>query len=51
MSVEEIELIDQAAALRDESRAQYIRRVAVREARAELRKAAREQGVTAATAA
>lgn len=51
MSVEEIEAIDQAAAIRDESRAQFIRRVAVREARAELRRVQREQAVQAASAA
>ena len=42
MNAEEIETIDQAAAIRDESRAQFIRRVAVREARAELRRTQRE---------
>ena len=51
MNVEEIATIDRAAALREESRAQFIRRVAVREARAELRKADREHGDSAASAA
>lgn len=51
MSVEEITTVDAAAAIRAESRAQFIRRVAVREARAELRKREREQGSSAASAA
>lgn len=53
LSAEEMAAVDQAAALRDEKRAQYIRRVAVREARAELRRVERERqpDVVAAPAA
>lgn len=42
MSAEELTLIDEAAALRDESRSAYIARVAIREARADLRDAERK---------
>jgi uncharacterized protein (DUF1778 family) len=51
MSADEIAIVDRAAAIRDESRAAYIRRVAVREARAELRRANREHGDRAVSAA
>lgn len=40
----EMEVIDRAAALRQESRAGYIRRVAVREAKADLRRAKGKRG-------
>lgn len=51
MTAEEIATVDRAAAIRTESRAQFIRRVAVREARAELRRLAREAETGAAPAA
>lgn len=43
LSAEEMATVDKAAAIRDERRAQFIRRVAVREARAELRRIERER--------
>ena len=42
MSAEELDVVDAAAALRDESRSAYIARVAIREARADLREAERK---------
>jgi len=51
MHPEEVATIDQAAGIRSESRAQFIRRVAIREARAELRRIQREQDTSAASAA
>jgi len=43
MTREELALLDQAAALRDESRSAYLARVGLREARADLRDAERKQ--------
>jgi len=43
MSDEELAVLDAAAGLRDESRSAYIARVALREARADLRDAERKQ--------
>lgn len=48
MTAEERRLIDDAAALRGESRSAYIARVSLREARADLRDAERKQQDTAA---
>lgn len=47
MALDEIELVDKAAALRTESRAGYIRRVIVREANADIREAERKSQAVA----
>jgi uncharacterized protein (DUF1778 family) len=43
MEPQDIDMIDRAAALRDEARAAYMRRVILREAGADLREAERKQ--------
>jgi uncharacterized protein (DUF1778 family) len=50
MDEADLELIDRAAKIRTESRASYIRRVILREARADLRDAERKQDAATAAA-
>ena len=48
---EDLEVLDRASALKREPRATYVRRVVLREARADLREAERKAAASAAPAA